>query len=149
LPELLRAFGEQGGFWPTDDELTGGDPDRLLDLDPQRRWATLVTNAIGAIRARPLTHEILAWEMVESNELTAVLEEVREAQFVRLMAQFGRDVDPAGSIPTSVGIAIAATSYLLGRSRHIRTSAGMDLHDDAAWARLDAAISQLIEAGNR
>jgi hypothetical protein len=31
-----------------------------------------------AIRTRPITQEILAWEMIEQNELTAELETIRE-----------------------------------------------------------------------
>ena len=41
-------------------------------------------NFLAAIHKRPLTQEILAWEMVERNELTAELETIRENTMVNL-----------------------------------------------------------------
>lgn len=146
MPQLLRAFGEHGQFWPTDDEVMGGDRDALLALDPGARWARMVTNAVRGIRRRPLTREIFAWETVERNELTEVLYEVREAQFERLMADLGQDVDPDGSLPVVVAISVAATNYLLARARMIRTFAGLDLHSDETWNRFEQTIAALVVA---
>lgn len=145
LPQLLATFGEHGLFWPDDEELVGDDPEALHELEPAERWAILVTNAMRAIRRRPLTHEILAWELVETNELTRILEDSREAQFERLMERFGKDVDPSGPIPAGVVLAIAATNYLVGRARHISVFAGFDLHEDADWKRLEASVPALLD----
>jgi hypothetical protein len=38
----------------------------------------LSRNFMTAIRTRPITQEILAWEMIEQNELMAELETIRE-----------------------------------------------------------------------
>ena len=143
LPDLLRAYGERGGFWPTDEELVGDEPDRWDEMHWEERWAALLQRAVRSIRARPLTHEILAWEMVGTNELTEVLEEVREAQFRRLIARYGADADHE-LVSTAVAVVIAATNYLVARGRHIDTFAGLALDDDDAWRRVEALIPRLL-----
>jgi AcrR family transcriptional regulator len=78
MPELLRAYAEAGSYWPTIEEVAGGDPGRLRGLPPQEAVATLLCNFARAVRKRPVTLEILAWEAIERNELTKVLEKVRK-----------------------------------------------------------------------
>ena len=77
LPGLLRAWGRSGRFWPSVDELLAMQPG-LLDRPAAQRWATFFEHFIDALRARPLTLEVMAAEIVERNALTAILEEERE-----------------------------------------------------------------------
>ncbi len=79
LPELLRAWGESGRFWPRVADLLGPEPQALLDLPAAERWARFFEHFIDELRRRPLTLEVLAAELVERNELTAILEAEREA----------------------------------------------------------------------
>jgi hypothetical protein len=62
----------------TTKELAGGDVESYSRLPVTEQLVQLSHNFIQAIRKRPLTREILAWEMVERNELTIELESVRE-----------------------------------------------------------------------
>ena len=68
MPELLRAFGVSGDFWPTIEELTGGNLEGLRKKPLPQAAATVLHNFARALRSRPLTSEILAWETVETNE---------------------------------------------------------------------------------
>ncbi len=79
LPELLREWGASGRFWPSVAELVGARPEEFFALPAAERYARFFDHFIDALRARPLTIEILAAEIAERNELAAILESEREA----------------------------------------------------------------------
>jgi len=141
LPELLREWGTSGRFWPRVAELLGADPEAFHRLDAPERYARFFEHFIDALRERPLTLEILAAEIVERNELTAILESEREAwgeEASRLLAagEFARR-------PALRGLTlllVAGVQYLLVRSRKIRIFGGVDLTKDAGWDELKASI---------
>ncbi|WP_028455975.1 TetR/AcrR family transcriptional regulator [Chitinilyticum litopenaei] len=139
LPELLRAWGASGRFWPSVAELAGDDA--LAALPLAERYALFFERFIDALRARPLTIEILAAEIASRNELTAILESEREQWGQQVEALLGADV--ARQAPELRGISlllIAGVQYLLLRARTIRRFGGLDLASDADWAQLKAAI---------
>ena len=141
LPELLREWGTSGRFWPRVAELLGADPEAFHRLDAPERYARFFEHFIDALRERPLTLEILAAEIVERNDLTAILESEREAwgeEASRLLAagEFARR-------PALRGLTlllVAGVQYLLVRSRKIRIFGGVDLTKDAGWDELKASI---------
>ncbi len=144
LPELLRAWGHSGRFWPRVDELLGAAPQVLLALPVAERYARFFEHFIDALRARPLTLELLAAEVVQRNELTAILEAEREAwgeEASRVLGgpEFARE-------PWMQGVTlllVAGVQYLLVRSRHIRLFGGLDLRSDEAWHRLKQSVREL------
>jgi AcrR family transcriptional regulator len=85
LPGLLERCGEERDFWPTLDELLG--PDRIALRAPSGRDAAreVFGRYVAGLRARPATLQLLAYEMVDRNELTLALERVREARSQELM----------------------------------------------------------------
>lgn len=144
LPELLATWGRSGRFWPGLDELLGTDPQAFLALPVAERYARFMEHFIDGLRARPLTLEILAAEVLERNELTTVLEAEREAwgeQASRLLGgdEFARRPELQGLTL----LLVAGVQYLLLRSRRIRIFGGIDIRSDAAWATLKAAVRQM------
>jgi AcrR family transcriptional regulator len=153
LPELLRAWGASGRFWPSVEELLGDDPQSVLDLPVAERFALFFERFIDALRQRPLTIEILAAEIVERNELTAVLEAEREQWGAQAEALFGGE--EFRRRPQLRGITLlllAGVQYLLVRSRTIRIFGGLDLRSDADWSGLKASLrvmaGQMFAAGS-
>jgi AcrR family transcriptional regulator len=141
LPELLHQWGASGRFWPTADELLGDDADAVLALPVDARYALFFDRFIDALRARPLTIEILAAEIVERNELTAILEAEREQWGEEMETIFGGEA--FRSHPELRGITlllVAGVQYLLVRARTIRIFGGIDLRSDAGWAALKASL---------
>ena len=144
LPELLREWGTSGRFWPRVAELLGADPEAFHRLDAPERYARFFEHFIDALRERPLTLEILAAEIVERNDLTAILESEREAwgeEASRLLAagEFARR-------PALRGLTlllVAGVQYLLVRSRTIRLFGGLDIRSDRDWATLKASVREL------
>ena len=142
LPDLLRRWGASGRFWPTADELLGRDVTAVLELPVEARYALFFDRFIDALRARPLTIEILAAEIVERNDLTAILEAEREEWGERIERLFGGEA--FRSRPELRGITlllVAGVQYLLVRARTIRVFGGVDLRSDAGWAALKASLN--------
>lgn len=149
LPELLAAWGSSGRFWPSVDELLGADPlerQALLELPTAERYARFFEHFIDGLRARPLTVEILAAEVLQRNELTALLEAEREAwgeQAARVVG--GADFTARPELRGLTLLLVGGVQYLLVRSRKIRVFGGLDLHTDAAWNELKAAIRAMAQ----
>lgn len=144
LPELLRAWGESGRFWPSIEELLGDAPEAFLALPVEERYARFFEHFIDGLRARPLTLEVLASEVMERNELTAILETEREQwgeQAARTLAG-----PEWASLPHLRGVTlllIAGVQYLLLRSRKIRIFGGINVKSDEGWAELKASVRAL------
>ena len=99
---------------------------------------------VDGLRARPLTLEILAAEIAERNELTAILESEREqwgTQAAQLLA--GKEFAKRPELQGLTLLLIAGVQYLLVRSRKIRIFGGVDITSDAGWATLKAAVRKM------
>jgi AcrR family transcriptional regulator len=140
LPELLRAWGDSGRFWPSVDELLQAEPG-LLQQPAAERYARFFEHFIDALRARPLTLEILAAEIHERNELTAVLEAEREAWGEEASAVLGgHDFQAQPHLQGLTVLLVAGIQYLLIRARRLQTFGAIDLRSDAGWLTLKTAL---------
>ena len=147
LPQLLAAWGSSGQFWPRVDELLGGDPKAFLALPAAERYARFMEHFIDGLRARPLTLEILAAEILERNEFTAILESEREAwgeQATRLLG--GAELARRPELQGLTILLVAGVQYLLVRSRRIRIFGGVDVQSDAGWRTLKASVRHLAQS---
>jgi AcrR family transcriptional regulator len=142
--QLLEAYAEGGAFWPTTEEMAGGRLEDLASLPLVERVERVVNSYVEQLRARPLTQEILAWELSERNEVTVRLEDVRERRGLALMTILARDL-PAGTDIAAISAVLAAgVHYLLLRARRIRTFNGIDLRTARGWTRLKAAARSMV-----
>jgi AcrR family transcriptional regulator len=146
LPELLRAWGESGRFWPRVSDLLGPDPQAMLALPLAERYVAFFAHFIDALRHRPLTLEILAAEVNERNELTAILEAEREQwgeEATRVLG--GAEFGAAPHAGTLTLLLVAGVQHLLLRSRRIRVFGGIDIQSDAGWTEIKAAVRTLAQ----
>jgi AcrR family transcriptional regulator len=147
LPELLQRWGASGRFWPSLQELLGDDADTVRALPLAQRYALFFDRFIDALRERPLTLEILAAEIVERNELTAILEAQREQWGFQAEALFGgADFERAPQLRGITLLLVAGVMYLLVRARKIRIFGGIDLQSDAGWAMLKASVAGMAQS---
>ena len=72
-------------------DLVGDDAHAFRALALPQRYALFFDRFIDALRRRPLTLEILAAEIVDRNELTAILETEREQWGAQAEALIGGD----------------------------------------------------------
>lgn len=143
LPGLIATFGKEGDFWPSALELAGGDLQRYSHLPLEKRMSELGINFIQALRKRPLTQAIMAWEMVESNELTEELERVREQSIMEFFQLFFMKDQPQVDLQAIVMLIGAAISYLVIRSNNIDLYGGLRIGSDQGWQRIEQAISEI------
>jgi len=144
LPELITAFGREGNFWPSIKELAGGDVKAYSRLPVAEQLSHLSRNFMNAIRTRPITQEILAWEMVERNELTAELETIRENTMMNFFDMFFPASDTGPDIAAMGAIIGAGISYLVSRARQISIYNGVNLDSETGWRRLERAMETMI-----
>jgi AcrR family transcriptional regulator len=146
LAELLAAWGRSSQFWPRVDELLGEDAEVFLALPVAERYARFFEHFIDGLRERPLTLEILAAEVAERNELTAILETEREAwgeQASRILG--GGEFERRPELQGITLLLVAGVQYLLVRSRRIRIFGGIDIRSDAGWRELKLALRALAK----
>ncbi len=144
LPELLEAYAESVAFWPTVEEMAGGPLAELAALPFLARWERALHHYIVQLRQRPLTQEILAWELSQRNEVTARLEAVRERRGLLLMQILAAGVPPGVDLPAIAGLFASSVHYLLLRARRIRVFNGIDLRTEEGWQRLEAAAKAMV-----
>ena len=142
---LYKAYAESVDFWPSVTEIVGeSDEYELLKKKPFDEIMTVVFERyIHAIRSRPHTLEVLAWETVERNSLTIELEKIRESKGLELMARMAEIDAPDADWLAIINLFSASIHYLLIRGRKIKTFTGMDLTGDATWKRINETIGFL------
>lgn len=142
--QLLQAYAESTAFWPTTEEMAGGPLEELRRLPLAARVDRVVGSYVHHLRIRPLTREILAWELIERNEVTARLEDVRERRGLALMGALAAGLPASVDLPAVSAILAGGVHYLLVRSRRIRVFNGIDLRTDEGWSRLTVAARAML-----
>ena len=145
LPGLIKAFGQEGDFWPSIEELAGGDIESFRRLPLEKKLVALGHNFLSGIRERPLTQEVMAWEMVERNEFTEELEIIRETRMLRFAELFLQTEGAKADLMAVTAIVGSGISYLVCRARRVRWYNGIDLESNEGWRRIETAIGQIVK----
>ena len=149
LPQLLRTFALQGGFWPGLDELMGGGLKELAGLPAAIIGARILKGHLRQLLKRDNTREIMRWELVERNELTDELARTREQQGLQLldmMKSLPVNLSAGGDLPAVTAILHAGITYLVLRAKTADVYNGVELGTEAGWKRIEAAIDELSDA---
>ena len=147
LPELLDAYAASQDFWPAPSDLLPEETE-----DPAALAATILKRHLRSLRNRPLTQEIMRWELLERSDLTDRLAEAREASGHELLAQFGGTGDGQAAaelpddLPAVAAVLHAGLSYLVLRSKTADEYIGVDLTSNEGWQRLESAVDALVRA---
>jgi AcrR family transcriptional regulator len=144
LPQLVRAFSETVDFWPTVEELQGPYPERLQQMPPDKQVAEFFKAYITAIRKRPLTLDVLAWELLTRNELTRQFEDIRIKTILLYFDELEAipDDDNLTAIVVLMG---GAVNHLILQSRFSSTVGGIDLESEKGWQRINDGIDLLLK----
>lgn len=144
LPELLRAFGERGNFWPTIEELLP-DIEALRKKTQTELLTVFLQRFIDALRKRPLTIEILAMEIDAPNALSLVLDEVREEWGKSVAQILGGDSHPdALELNVSITLIVAGAQHLLVRARRTEMWSGIPIQQEQGWDAIKHGIAWLV-----
>jgi AcrR family transcriptional regulator len=142
LPELLAALAERPEFWPVTAQGPGAGGDA-------ETWARdMLTALFRGLRARPLTAEVLRWELVERNQLTDRMAEARERAGLEALARAPLDRALAALLdaPAVAALLSAGLIYLVLRSKTADAFLGVDLRGDEGAARIERAAASLLHA---
>jgi AcrR family transcriptional regulator len=144
FPELLQAYATAGDYWPTAAELIG-DPS-VVQAESAADWLVyLLMRVQAAIQKRPVTLEILRWEMLDHNELTHQLAEVR----MRVARECLTFIHQQHPFPPEVDI-LALITFILSGVIYIilRTDKNpnylIDFSTDAGWNRINKQVISII-----
>jgi len=144
LEGLIAAFGKEGDFWPSALELAGGDLQKFSLMPLDERLSSFATNFVRSLQKRPMTQAIMAWEIIETNNLTDELERIREQSIIEFFQLFFMKDRPRIDLQAIIMLIGAAISYLVLRSRNIDLYGGMDIGSEQGWKRLESAIDTII-----
>jgi len=141
LDGLLLAFAETTDLWWNIDEIITESADQIGSQPLQEFLQTLLKRHLEALQARPLTLEIMAWEMSAQNNLTVALARTRAERGMLLVKTIRAHYqNPNIDIGGILGVFGAAINYLIIRTRHSAPQ-----HMTEEWWRLQHTIAKLME----
>ncbi len=139
---LLQAFAEITPLWWEVDDIITEAGDEIGQQALGQYLQLLLKRHVTALQARPLTLEIMAWEMSEQNNLTITLARTRAERGMALVKKIRTHFEqPNIDIGGILGVFGAAINYLLIRTRNKPSQ-----HMTEEWWRLQHTISQLLES---
>lgn len=149
LNGLVRSIAFANDFFPSfEDLLAGRSCEDLLRMPVSQRAAYIVERNVRALLERPVVLELMAWELIERNDLTAIMEEARESLSVRIFAELFPDVPDKARLQAIGALHAAGATYLALRRRKIRWFAGLDLKSDADWTAMFDSIEVMTRSLN-
>ncbi len=144
LPHLLACRAQSGEFWPGPEVLVEGDFQRYARMPAPERSSRIFGNWLKEMRQRPLTLEVLLWELAERNEFADALQNVRQDGQQLLVRRLAADIAPDEDIQAVMCLLTAAVHYLVLVARTRDSFGGLDLRDEASWDRITDAIGTLV-----
>lgn len=142
LDGLLQAFAEITELWWQIDEVmppSGQQPDPTPLADFLQ---DLLKRHAETLQTKPLTLEIMAWEMSQQNNLTVALARTRADRGMQLVKSIrAKYQNPNIDIGGILGVFGAAINYLVIRTRHSPPQ-----HMTEEWWRLQHTISKMLAA---
>jgi AcrR family transcriptional regulator len=145
LPELLTVYAHEGNYWPTAAELIG-DPSTVKAESVADWLVYILTQVQMAIRKRPITLEILRWEIVDHNELTHQFAELRTqvaiecVTFINQQYPFPPELDVL-ALGTFI---LSGVIYITLRTDTNPKYLGMDFSTEEGWDRINKLIVSII-----
>jgi AcrR family transcriptional regulator len=143
LDQLYRAFALEGNTFPSLEEVSEGRLPEFPNLTPADVARTIILGFGRAIRQRPITQEIMRWELQERNALTDGLAKEREKESQQWLA-LARDLHGV-DVSAVISILAAAQVFLTLRSKTADTYNGISLRSEGGWKRIEDAVALLSD----
>jgi len=137
---LLQRFADEHDLWWSVDEIITENMDEISQMTLSQFLDNLLKRHIKALQSRPLTQEIMAWELSASNPLTQALHKMRSEQGMLLVKKVRLHFNQPGiDIGGILGIFGSAINHLVIRTRHRHSE-----YEKEEWWRLEQTISGLL-----
>ena len=142
IDELLLAFAQTTSLWWEVDEIITESAAECADIPLPDYLQLLLNRYVEALESRPLTLEIMAWEMSSQNNLTRHLSRIRSESGMQLVKRIRLYYQqPSIDIGGVLGVFGAAVNYLV-----IRTRQQSQQYKTEEWWRLQQTISKLLQS---
>jgi AcrR family transcriptional regulator len=142
MDELLETWGRGSDFWPSVEEILGPEPEQA----PAQLAAGMLKRHLQALRTRPHTLEVLAWEARGDHPLTRILATIREERSEALLVSLPKSFRAPGVDMAAISAVLGAgLQYLLLRSRSVEVYSGVAIGSPEGWQRLEAALDDLCQ----
>ncbi len=145
LDGLVDAYGQSDLFWPSAQELMCEVRRSFAELTPEEQMATFYKSLFSALRRRPETMDILAWEALERNDLSRRLEEIRVRISLEYFENLQGEIPEGADLSAIVALLAGAIQFLAVRSRRSTSFGGIDLSSERGRQRIDCAIDALVK----
>lgn len=143
LSGLLAAFAQEENVWPEFEEIMEAAPYVAAMLPPEDIAARFVHGFIRELRDRPITQQILRWELTRENDLTRETASVREQRMSELLEC--HDAHSPEDIPALYAIVTAGLIHLMLHAKSPEQFCGISLRTPEDWERIKRAAIALIE----
>jgi AcrR family transcriptional regulator len=149
LDGLAEAIGEDIAAWM--EEALSARPGAAPSATYAELVSRLLLEFMEALRGNPLAQKIIAWEVAEESPLVKRFAAARGRVMMAWIARERGDLAP----PQGVDV-FAANALLVAGIQHLVLAgaasgsfSGIDLTDEANWARVRAAVVAMAEAAYR
>jgi len=140
LNGLLERFAESRELWWSIDEIVTETKQDISNYTLPEYLELILKRHINSIQQKPLTQEIMAWELSEHNPLTISLARLRAERGMLLLKQVREFYQqPNIDIGGILGIFGAAINYLIIRTRNTTLENAKE-----EWWRLEQTLSSLL-----
>lgn len=146
FPGLAEHWAKASSFWPSELELIGNDAESFARLEVTERVIKVLGNYMQAVRARPLTVEVLAGELLSPNDTTRALSEgmVRPGRGVGEYVQLETaDHDISERVWRMIFITAALTAFFSIRERNNPEFLGLNFAEDDTWDMVRDIVSDI------
>ena len=148
LPSLLQCFGQEGDYWIKSQELIGDES--TVNAETLADWmAYLLLKFLSDLKGRPITQEIMRWELLEGNELTRELATVRDqvaSEVLQFLEQKAQLSSVNKDIPAISAVLVAGVIYLTLRTKVSDSFMGINLSSSEGQHRIKAALESILQA---
>lgn len=144
LEGLVDVYGQSEAFWPSARELMEDSPEGFAELSPEQQVAAFYKSLLAALRRRPETMDILAWEAVERNDYSRRLEEIRVRVSLEYFENLQGEIPEGTDLSAIVALLAGAIQFVAARSRRSSSFGGIALNSEKGWQRIDRAIEALM-----
>lgn len=146
LEGVIDAYGETDSFWPTVHEIRGMSKGDFVALSLKDRCKTIFRNFRRALKKRPHTVAIYAWEMVEKNDITKNLIANRTQTSINVVQEMLSESKQVYSKYDHEMTALLGAALLqLTIREHMKSPfAGMDLDSEKTWDRIEGALDTIF-----
>lgn len=161
---LLDAYGKTERFWPSAEEIRGMSDEDFGKLERPDQVRQIFRGFRQALKKRPHTIAIYAWEMAEKRDISQQLVARRTQNSLKLIRQMmnhgflggapGSSPEnesgsraTGGPIPYEAEVAALLSAGLLHltiREHFSAPFAGLPLQDEAVWERLECAVGEIF-----